>query len=114
MSLDAKPVKLGLYWDPCLHHKQWREREIRVKSEEGEKNCDLASSVFWQQGRLKSSDIVGGAVIGEKNTHFRSQKQMRHYRAAATTTSTKTTTVVSGDRVIAGNREKTRRKRSSK
>lgn len=110
MSLDAKLVKLGLYWDPCLHHKQWREKEIRVESEEGEKK-------LWfnrEQGRLKSSDIVRDAELGEKNTHFRSQKQMRHYRAPATTTSTKTTTVVSGDGVIPGNREKTRTKRSSK
>lgn len=43
-------------------------------------------------------DLVSDAAMGEKNTHFRSQKQVRHYRAAATNTSTKTTTVVPGKR----------------
>lgn len=50
-------------------------------------------------------DLVSDAAMGEKNAHFRSQKQVRRCRAAATNTSTKTTTAVRGVRVVAGQRE---------
>lgn len=71
---------------------------------EKKKKCGLASSVIWQRGRHMPRDLVSDAAMGEKNTYFRSQKQVRHYRAAATNTSTTTTTTaVSEDGVMPGN-----------
>lgn len=74
------------------------EKRDMTREKEEKKTCGLASSVFWLQGRHMPWDLVSDAAMGEKNTHFRSQKQVRHYRAAATNTSTKTTTVVPGKR----------------
>lgn len=106
MSLNAKRVKLGLYWDPSLSQLTVEEKGEMTRKRGEKKTRGFASSVSWLRGRHMPWDLVSDAAMGEKNTHFRSQKQVRHSRAAATNTSTKTTTAVVGDGVVRGNRKK--------